>query len=485
MRVELIDRFEFKLITDVKLSSLFEYSFQDSRYNWRSKQYEYFTNTTYLYHKRIGNEYHFWIGWLLYVVALYKDFIEDKDLKAIQEFIYLGDSIQSDVLDEEQLSDLNHLIKYKYGIFQVYTGYGKTESICALIMKYFQEGKVVLVVTPNNASRDEIISRLKFRYNYSIDWYFEDELINVINVNGVSRSNSFREDDPYWETVDYIIADEVEYVPSDSGDALLYLCKNVKGMWGFSATAEKSEAKPIVFSPEIGISEVIKRNIPVINYFGCSLIYKKPEGLIINLIEITTDAFDDMDFSNLDESNIYNEIITRIFNNEKLSLQILELIENHNPLYIPLNRTTLLDNWIENYFIVNNLKVINKCSRGYELWENEKEIEYLTLDQCKTMIDNEEVNVFTSTKSGFRALDFPKLNKVLSLAGKDASTVLQYIGRVARGSEFTIYYFTPNKRIPIYSRDLDTRINMIEEYYNLCTINKSSIYLNGNSSVIK
>jgi ERCC4-related helicase len=95
----------------------------------------------------------------------------------------------------------------------------------------------------------------------------------------------------------------------------------------------------------------------------------------------------------------------------------------------------------------------------------------LTLDESCDLIQNNYVDVILSTSAGYRALDFPGLTSILLIQGNIAGVVLQCVGRVARGTKSNIISLVPensNIRIPIYSKGLDMRVDMVKDYYKNC-----------------
>jgi hypothetical protein len=117
-----------------------------------------------------------------------------------------------------------------------------------------------------------------------------------------------------------------------------------------------------------------------------------------------------------------------------------------------------------------NFVVINICGRGYELYIGGEYKDVLNLEEVKEYVEDNQVHLITGTSSSYRALDFPKLNKVIPLTSKLASLVIQAIGRVTRSKEFTIINLKPFTKINIYTNDYDSRKNLILNYYSDCKI---------------
>jgi hypothetical protein len=79
------------------------------------------------------------------------------------------------------------------------------------------------------------------------------------------------------------------------------------------------------------------------------------------------------------------------------------------------------------------------------------------------------VDIILGTASSYRALDLPNIGNILSISGKTASTVIQYIGR-SRESKFNIIYLFPGYKVPVYSSHLEERLQLLLSNYEECKI---------------
>ena len=72
-------------------------------------------------------------------------------------------------LRDYQNQDILHCLKYKFGLFSCYTGYGKTTVIATLAKYYYNDlGKKVLLVTPQTKPRDELVKRIESSYGIKV-----------------------------------------------------------------------------------------------------------------------------------------------------------------------------------------------------------------------------------------------------------------------------------------------------------------------------
>ena len=59
-------------------------------------------------------------------------------------------------------SEMMKLLKYKFGLFSCYTGYGKSQVIATLANYAFNElGKSVLLLAPSIKAKEELVKRCK------------------------------------------------------------------------------------------------------------------------------------------------------------------------------------------------------------------------------------------------------------------------------------------------------------------------------------
>jgi hypothetical protein len=424
------------------------------------------------------------IGWGVLILNLYKDYISPDDKNKILRTIYQTNyrTTPFSNLRDYQNDDILHLLKYKYGLFCNYTSYGKTELIATLVNYLYSELKLkVLLLVPSSKCKDELVKRCKERFNINVP--SSDGLLDIINSSGVTSSKRFKKDNKeeyentknYLESIDCVLADEVEYViGGNGGKIVLDMCKNAYMRYGFSGTADKIGGNLITFSN--GITDVVINNRDLIGYFGQALIYRVPIHLDINLVTVKTSCFNNITFTdeNLSEdSNIYQTVLNTMWTNPESCDMITKLIKYYPRLFIPINNlTNIIDNWISNYWI-GKFRILLICGAGYIYYDLDRNSRRVELSEACDLIKNDEVDVIPSTSSGFRALDLPGLTNILLIQGKIAGVVLQSIGRVARGKVANIIDLRPKpyKPIPVYTKGVRDRSNMIKKYYKYCNLN--------------
>ena len=148
-------------------------------------------------------------------------------------------------------------------------------------------------------------------------------------------------------------------------------------------------------------------------------------------------------------------------------------------IYIPINNLNfIISHWIDNYWI-GVFRILLVCGEGYIYYDLNGNKTKLNLTEACEYIKNDKVDVIPSTSSGFRALDFPNLRHIFLISGNIASIVLQCIGRVARGEKMNIVTLEPEsgKRIPVYTKGMEQRKELIEKYYRYCEIDDIDFHL--------
>lgn len=357
----------------------------------------------------------------------------------------------------------------------------KTQVIATLANYALNElGKNVLIVAPGKKAKDEIIKRYNSLFGFEIPTSI-DGSIGCIITSGLLNQKKWKDpkqcklEEAKLKKYDWVLVDEVEYtVGSDSGEFLYSKLTNVDHFYGFSGSADKWGGKMISFAN--GIDETVMRNKDLVKYFGPSLVHRMPINLSIDNITIKTLALNMVKFSKddqLEDSNIYNVIMTKIWITPEVCQLIVKLGKIYPKLYIPINNlTSIISTWINDYFL-GVFRILLICGDGYIYYDLNGKQENLTLSEACDYVRDGKVDIIPSTSAGFRALDFPGLENILLISGKNAGTVLQAIGRTARGSHMNILALESKtgKKLPVYTKGFEHRNDMVHEYYKYCKIN--------------
>lgn len=428
----------------------------------------------------------FGLGWGAYLINVFKNYISPDDYAEVINAL-TADSYR-DVpfpeLRDYQNEDVLHLLKYKIGLYGVYTSYGKTQVIATLANYFYNLGKSVLLVTPNKKPNEELVKRCKNAFNLEVP--SKDLRINNIITSGllnrteVKDSNLLKELEKLWAKYEIVLVDEVEYTINPGGMFLYDRLVGAERMYGFSGTADKTGGECISFIE--GLNETVMRNKNLIKYFGPSLVYRMPLSIDIDIIRIMTSSLDNIRFENSDfseKTNVYLNVMTRIWTTPEVCKALVAAGKKYPMMYIPMNNlANIIYEWIEGYFI-HTFRILLICHEGYiyyDLQGNKTKLK--NLEEACEYVKNGMVDIIPSTSSGFRALDLPGLENICLIAGKVAGVTLQTVGRVARGAHMNIISFQPasDKKIPVYSNGMEERDAMLHDYYKYCNITDSMIY---------
>lgn len=478
---------------DSSVSYLLESTKRESGYIPWKKQWGTITTTTRLYDGRKPKAdsrgvytFKLGLGFAAYILNVFRPHISVSDyndvLSAIMSESYREAPFPN--LRDYQNEDVLHLLKYKVGLMSVYTSYGKTELIATLANYFYSIGKTVLLVMPQIKPRQELEKRLKSRFGIDLptpDGRLQSMITSgLLNRKDVKDQSELKKLESYLASVDVLMADECEYTINDSGMFLYDRVIHAERFYGFSGTADKAKGEMITFVN--GLDDVIVRNKDLVKYFGPSLVYRMPLTLKIDNIRVKTNAlnqvkFDPSDFA--DGTNRYNNAMTRIFTTPEVCKVIVKLGKKYPMMYLPMNNLErIISEWVNNWFM-GVFRILLICGEGYiyyDLQGNRTNLK--TLDKACEYVKNGLVDIIPSTSAGFRALDLPGLETTFLAQGKAAGVVLQAVGRTARGAHMNLISLEPHpkKKIPVYSKGMENRDEMIHTYYKYCDITDSEIF---------
>lgn len=430
------------------------------------------------------------LGWAAYIANTFKGFISQEDFDALVSVI-VADTYRDTPFTElrdYQNEDVLHILKYKIGLFGCYTSYGKTQVIATLANYFYNIGKSVLIVTPGKKANEEVVKRCKTAFNLTVP--SEDLRVNNIITNGLLNRNDLKDPaslkayEELWSKYQVVLCDEVEYTINPGGKFLYDRLTGAENFYGFSGSADKTGGEIISFQD--GLSDVVIRNKELVKYFGPSLVYRRPVTLDIDYVIIKTqslnnaalqvrqaleDAKTDGNYKN--GGNAYQIVMDTVWTNDDVCKTLVKAVKRFPVMYIPLNNlANIISNWIDNYFL-GVFRILLICHEGYIYYDldgNRRPLRDLS-EACE-YVKNGLVDVIPSTSSGFRALDLPGLENIGLFAGKVAGVTLQTVGRTARGTHMNIITFAPfvSTRIPVISKGVKERKDMIHEYYKYCKI---------------
>ena len=496
LRAGIIENRIYLETDDLTIKSLLEFVHRETRFNPFIKQWrtEDVIDKIYITKKKKGNLLYFelGLGWAAYIINVLSSHLLVDDKNTILSRIYSDSyrTIPFPNLRDIQNEDILHILKYRIGLFSVYTGYGKTQVISTLAEYAISLGKSVLILAPSIKAMDELRKRIKSLFGIEIKKQkktgkisTDDGKIRAIITAGVMNSSKYKDpvqlatEKAELSKYEWVLADEVEYVMSPGGKFILDLCTGATNLYGFSGTADKNSGEMISFAE--GLNRSVIENKDLVTYFGPSLVYRLPLHLDIDLITVKTAALDNIKFTTDDfkqDSNVYMNVMNKMWTNDEVCQVITKLAGAYPKLFVPINNLNeVISTWIDSYW-KGKFRILLVSGEGYIYYDLNGGRYKLTLQEACDKIAQDEVDIIPSTSSGYRALDFPGLENILLVQGNIAGVVLQCIGRI-RGTHMNIISLDSlkGKKIPVHTKGLEQRRDMILEYYKYSKITETAI----------
>jgi hypothetical protein len=374
-----------------------------------------------------------------------------------------------DRLRPDQQEAIRELVKYKRGILSIYTGWGKTELAAVFIQNLLDntEGNI-LVLGAKNMIIDELQNRFKSFGFYQPTYFNDESRVNVINPNGFCNSDLFKSGtaNTWLKNVKFVIMDEVDRISNSAMTLLDYVERyGCDYFYGMSATADKEKARQIPATNQL-MSIMTYDLINVVAKFSHSVVYKKPSNFIIDLIKTPMGKPDLSYLKDIEDTNSAYEFVYG-FTTSLPYMTYLRFVMKHCKPFIPIFYTTVIDKWLE-YF--RDKRIIVLSGSGYTYYENGEYVDDMNIEDLKFITSMGDFDAIFTTVTGFSAIDLPSMMDVVLLSGTQASSVIQYIGRVSRKREFRIWYAEYSKTVPIYSNNLSEQLNLIRSYYDQCKL---------------
>lgn len=426
------------------------------------------------------NTYKFELGYIFYVLNICKHKLESSEIKdIINNFKSDFKSLNYYSLYENQIEDLNTLLKYRFGIFQCYTGYGKSEIISVLAKNFTDQGLRVLIIVPSKSAVSEVRSRVKKYYTDGIHNFMSSSaMLNIISPKSLVGTNQWElmrdSDFKALRKVDVVLADEVEMTLNSSFYRMKSRLTNAKYFYGFSASANKSSIDPIV--RDSSLLNIIDPQInKLVSIYGFTAVYKLPtkNRLTITSLQTNLSGYRFMQASR--SYSKYAKLVTNLYAYPKFQKGIKFILNKVPSLYIPINNLDAIDRLIKAN--LTDKPILTIQGSGYHIYQNGKKIKDVDLSVAKRLVLECRVHAILGTITSFRALDFHNLGNILCTFGKAMSVILQYVGRISREIEMNLWYIESNPKIPIYSQTIERNKRTIEDFYQDCDIQYREEYM--------
>lgn len=413
-------------------------------------------------------------GFIFYALNRCKEFgVLENEKEIIDHFRSGIDMSKFDyrILRQDQIEDINKLLKFRYGILQLPTGFGKSEMMSILVRNFIDMGLKVLVVMPNNPSIKEMRSRIKKYYEPVYTYIKGDSPLAIINPKALCNSGYWEElrknDFKWFKDVDVVLADEVEMTLNASWDRVKRRLDKARFFYGFSASVNKKQVDPI--PRDQSLRKMMNDQIAsVVANYGFTASYRLPT---INNVTITTLHTNLAGYRLVKKSKSkskYAEIVENLFSYSRFQMAVKHILQQVDNLYVPINNLESISQLIKADLTERPIMTIQ--GSGIHIYQGGHKVKDVNLDTAKSLIAEGKIHAVFGTSSSFRALDFRKLCNVLATFGKATSVTIQYVGRVAREVNMNVWYIESDVEVPIYSNTVKHNKRMVEEFYQNCNI---------------
>lgn len=190
--VKLLNNWYFKIKLPYVDRQRVSYNMDTLKYIYAIRRYVKDKVTDYLYQDEENDgEFIFQIGYASFILNEFYNQLSSRDRELLESVIFSDLELPKfSNLYDYQNQDLKQLVLVKRGMFQCYTGYGKSEIIATLANYIANElHEKVLIVTAGQTALNELKHRLSKLFNIQTSYFNEDDMVNAINLNGYLRSS--------------------------------------------------------------------------------------------------------------------------------------------------------------------------------------------------------------------------------------------------------------------------------------------------------
>lgn len=364
-----------------------------------------------------------------------------------------------------QLAAADAISRSKFGIIGLYTGAGKTELLLGTAESLLSAGlsKKVIFFTFANRVKEEIILRAK-QYGVDIPWDLDtDAPINIVNPAGLQRSNRYKSGElkEYFSEVNCIIADEAHHFTA-SGWQRLAEEIDPEYHWGTTATGDSLEGVSLAVDGfTFGASW---KGMSVMAYCGPSVI-EHDLPVPVELTEILVEMSKDRSVINEFQKERPNYMIGSIYLHmgdpmtaHAIKRTYIEIFGNEGICYIPMVQ---VDDGVKLAQQLNAIGIDTVFFSSSVVWTPIGEADGLGLDELKELARDHAFKVLITTSVGTEGIDIPNLNSIIPLTGKSYKSVIQTIGRSARGDAVKVGLFF-DKHNYMLNKQMKTKMDTIK-----------------------
>lgn len=370
-----------------------------------------------------------------------------------------------------QMSAADAICHSKFGIIGLYTGAGKTELLIGTAESVLEAGltEKVLIYTFANRVKEEIILRAE-KYGVTIPWDLDvNSPINVINPAGLQRTNKYKKGEyaEFFKQVNCIIADEAHHFSAAGWQRLTELI-DPDYIWGTTATGDSLEGVSLLVEGfKFGASS---KGMAVLAYCGPSIIEHDlpvPVELTEILVEMSEDRSVIAKYQKERPEYMLGSLYLHMgsmMTAEAIKRTYNEVFGGKGITYIPMVQ---VEDGVQMAKNLNAIGIDTVFFSSSVVWTPVGEADGLGLDELKELAQDLAFKVLITTSVGTEGIDIPNLDSIIPLTGKSYKSVIQTIGRSARGDAvkvglfFDKHNYMLNKQMKSKMETIKSRLKVI------------------------
>lgn len=359
-----------------------------------------------------------------------------------------------------QLDDFKTITSKRAGTIELFTGYGKSELLLAMIEGYLSayDGNV-LVLVPSSGILSELVLRGK-KYGVEIgikDW---TKRVNILDPISFYRTNAAKagEHKEFFNKVQIVITDESHHLSAKSYLKAFNDMPSVDFSYGFSASADKDEGVEIRVT-QVRPSDLGSHGSTLVGLSGPCII-RRDLPVPINLYKVRRNISDPLKVARHSGDNFeWTKILTVLVEDPQLASLIADIVVtrgNGKKFYIPIHMVepglTLMRN------LLNTSKVRVCFWSGDHLFLNGERIEGDPVVRIKEFALADLFDILITSAVGVQGIDVPGIGAYIPLHGKSHRMVTQPLGRAARSDVLDVFL--------IYDRNNSVLLKQQRERYD-------------------
>jgi len=400
--------------------------------------------------------------------------------------------LPSVVLRKDQVISVLYALNEKSGIFQLATGSGKTEIICAIIKYWHSELNYypnIIILEPTVKLVNQTIARLK-KYGIESSEYKADRTIDGIKVtHPASLYNDLDKNKDSLATLNCIICDEGHHLSAITWRTILDSAQNLEVKLAFSASiisqdkVKFSSLLELDFDESliVGVAGKLLINFPPAYYINQGILATPIVFRVYNAADEelpkkkSKNAYK---YNGVDYQAIKKHRVGSITRSKQCALSILPFISTNCKILILAETKDFAFQILNELWQLGLGNLSRTVFGGNEYYKQGStgEIEKEPDDPVE-MLTRGEINIVIATSVMYEGADIPVLDVVvLYSVGVEQRVFIQGIGRVLRKGKSGKYAY-----IIDFTDDKDTILNRHsvarrEMFLNIIGVKEENIF---------